>query len=72
VKPPRNAALRPKLGIGVLIGAAIVFASTASGNDSLLGMALGGGAGIALGLTMGGLPGRLGAESVEERGEDDR
>jgi hypothetical protein len=72
VKPPKIAALRPRFGIGVVIGAAIIFASTASGSDSLLGMALGGGAGIALGLTVGGLPGRIGDESEETRGEDGR
>jgi hypothetical protein len=72
VKFSKIAALRPKFGIGVVIGAAIIFASSASGSDSLLGMALGGGAGIALGLTARGLPGRFGAESEETRGEDGR
>lgn len=51
-KPPKKfAALRPTFGVGVVIGILIIFASQASGNDSALGMVLGGGAGILLGLT---------------------
>jgi uncharacterized membrane protein YjfL (UPF0719 family) len=70
VKPPKIAALRPTFGIGVVIGVVIILVSTVSGSDSMLGMALGGGAGIALGLTGRGLPGRL-TPGRGEREEDD-
>lgn len=51
-KPPKKlAALRPTFGVGVIIGVLIILASQASGNDSALGIALGGGTGILLGLS---------------------
>ena len=73
MKPPKIAAslfngLRPRLGIGIAIGALLVIGSQASGSDSAFAMVLGGGAGIALGLTR-----RSGPEKLSEaaKGEDD-
>jgi hypothetical protein len=74
VKPPKVAALRPTFGIGIVIGAALLFASHASGSDPALGLVLGGGAGIALGLTRRSPPAPLtaaGADPAVDEPEED-
>jgi hypothetical protein len=72
VKPPRAVALRPTLGVGVLIGAGIFLASQASGSDPALGLVLGGGAGIALGLTLRPTAEQMVSARTEELEEESR
>ncbi|MEX2540281.1 MAG: hypothetical protein WD314_00660, partial [Trueperaceae bacterium] len=71
VKLPKIAALRPKFGIGIVIGAAILLVSSASGSDPALGLVLGSGAGIALGLTRGAGPDGLAGGDDERPGDGD-
>lgn len=71
MKPPRFAApivkvVRPKFGIGIVVGVLLILASQASGSESAFAMVLGGGAGIALGLT-----GRSGTEKLTEEASSD-
>lgn len=71
MKPPKiPAALRPTFGIGVLIGAAVLLTTFATGSDPALGLVLGCGTGIALGLTRGNEPDL--SESEKKGGEAGR
>ncbi|HEX7002673.1 MAG TPA: hypothetical protein VF168_00590 [Trueperaceae bacterium] len=60
--------MRPKFGIGIAIGALLVIGTQLSGSDSAFAMVLGGGVGVALGLTGRSLPGKL-ATAAEEQEE---
>ena len=71
IKPPKFSAakmrgLRPKFGIGIAIGALLVIGSQMSGSDSAFAMVLGGGVGVALGLTRRSAPDGLPAPSEAE------
>ena len=73
IEPPKfSAALskvaRPKFGIGILVGVLLVAGSQMSGSDSAFAMVLGGGAGIAVGLTARSVTGKL-TDSVSEEEE---
>ena len=78
MKPPKFAQIvkgvKPKFGFGMVIGALLIVGSQVSGSDSAFAMVLGGGAGIALGLTRRAGPEKLTEEasSDEEQGEDRR
>lgn len=52
-KPPQSIRiLKPTFGIGILVGVGLVMVAFGSGGgDNVLGAVIGGGAGIALGLT---------------------
>lgn len=67
VKPPKIG-LRPKFGIGILIGVLLVLTTQGTGNDSAFAMVLGGGVGIALGLTRRKGRIELAAEGEESKG----
>lgn len=66
MKPPRTPALRPTFGIGIAIGAFILLGSYASGSEPALGLVLGGGTGLALGLTRRSGDGVSGDDEREE------
>ncbi|MEX2536930.1 MAG: hypothetical protein WD273_15140 [Trueperaceae bacterium] len=62
MKPPKFAALRPTFGVGIIIGAILIFGTQATGSEPAFALVLGGGAGIALGLTR-----RAGPESLAKK-----
>lgn len=78
MKPPRFVrnvkGVQPKFGAGIAIGALLILGSQVSGSDSAFAMVLGGGAGIALGLTRHAGPEKLTEEarSDEEQEESRR
>ena len=61
---------RPKFGIGIAIGALLVFGTQFSGSDSAFALVLGGGLGVALGLTRRSTDGKVArAAALEEEPE---